>query len=92
MNLSDWRETLFNRMYFAKMITQETREKISRIPRTILAVGPVSLKKERMFWVSGRLSVRTGWKSVKIIQFDRNIRMGEGQREWTPDTQALCPA
>jgi len=47
-NFSDWRDTRRSRTNLAKMMIQEMREKRRRIPRTILAVGPVSLKKERI--------------------------------------------
>ena len=59
-NFSDWRETRRSRKYLAKMITQETKEKSRRIPRTTLAVAPVSAKKERMEGWPGRFSEVTG--------------------------------
>ena len=42
------------------MITHETNEKKSRIPRTTLAVGPISVKKERREGCPGRFSEVTG--------------------------------
>ncbi len=59
-NFSDCRETRRRRMNLAKMIAHETNEKSSRMPRTTLAVVPVSQKKERMEVCPGRFSVDTG--------------------------------
>jgi len=42
------------------MITHDTNEKKSRIPRTTFAVVPVSPKKERIEGWPGRFSVVTG--------------------------------
>ena len=47
-NFSDWRDTRRSRIHLAKMIAHEIREKNRRIPRTTLAVGPVSAKKDRI--------------------------------------------
>ena len=59
-NFSDCRETRRSRRNFAKMITQETKEKSRRIPRTTLAVVPVSPKKDRIEGLPGRFSEVTG--------------------------------
>ena len=59
-NFSDCRETRRRRMNLAKMITQETKEKNRRIPRTTLPVGPISVKKERREGCPGRFSEVTG--------------------------------
>ncbi len=59
-NFSDCRETLRSRRNFAKMITQETKEKNRSTPRTTLAVVPVSPKKDRIEGFPGRFSVVTG--------------------------------
>src|SRR5450432_266292 len=67
-NFSDWAATRLNRMNFAKMITHETSEKKSRIPRTTFAVGPVSRKKTRRESPpAGRFSARTGCRSASNI-------------------------
>ena len=68
MNFSDWPLTRRKRMNFAKMMIQETSEKKSRMPRTTLAVGPVSRKKTRRESpAAGRFSARTGCRSAAII-------------------------
>src|ERR1700741_1837599 len=89
-NFSDWRETRRRRTNLAKIMIHETTEKKSKIPRTTLAAGPVSRKKARReSCPPGRFSARRVCQPANIIQMQRNIGIGERQREWARERDAL---
>src|SRR5215470_10662486 len=82
MNFSDCLPIRLKRTNFAKIMIQETNEKKKRMARTTFAVGPVSRKKVRSdSCPPGRFSTRVGCRKASVIRSERNIRMGEGQRE-----------